>query len=215
MRTSIQSNDLLDDHFRKLGEDLVDRAVAGLYTMPIPQFATAVRVLSRARTRGSRLYVLGNGGSASTATHLVCDLVKTARRASERTLRAFALADNNAMLTAYANDVNYTDVFARQLADNAEPGDVVVAISASGCSPNVLAALRMARQMDLTSIGLLGCGGGPAADLVDHPIIIDSADFGVIETAHLAIVHGLTAAMAAPDPDFAVNTSADIPAKER
>lgn len=213
MSASTKNDDLVDYHYRKLGEDFVDRAIAALRMVPISQFVVAVRVLSRARARGSRLYVLGNGGSASTATHLVCDLVKTAQRASERTLRAFALSDNNAVLTAYANDVNYVEVFARQLADNAEPGDVVMAISASGRSANVLSALRMARQMNLTSIGMLGCGGGPAADLVDHSMVIDSADFGVIETAHLAIVHGLTVAMAAPDPAFAGDGRANVPGR--
>lgn len=193
-----------DAHYRRLGEAFFGSAVAGIRTVGLPELGAAVGALDAARRRGSRVYALGNGGSASTASHLVCDLVKTARRPSEPALRAFALADNNAVLTAYANDISYVDAFAQQLTANAEAGDVVIAISASGRSPNVIAALRAARQLELFSIGLFGCGGGPAAGLVDLPLVVDSVDFGVIETAHMAIVHALAAALKAPEPAIAV-----------
>lgn len=186
------------EHYRALGAMFFNDTVDGLRTVPLTGLAAAVQTLEQARRRGNRVYALGNGGSASTASHLVCDLIKTAQRPAEQTLRAFALADNNAVLTAYSNDVSYVDAFARQLVANAETGDVVVAISASGRSPNVLAALRAAQRLGLSSIGLLGCGGGPAADLVDIPLVVGSSDFGVVETAHMAVVHALTAALREP-----------------
>ncbi len=183
--------------YHRISDGFMDDAAAGLRAVPIPEVARAAEVLDKARARGSRVYALGNGGSASTATHMACDLSKTALRPGIPPLRAFSLADGNAVLTAYANDVSYDDVFARQLVTNAEPGDVVVAISASGRSPNVLAALRVARSMGLFSIGMLGCDGGAAIDLVDLVMLVESTDFGVIETAHLGIVHALTTALAA------------------
>lgn len=189
------------DYYRRINERFVDGAIAAMRTLPMPELTSAVAVLDAARTGGCRVYVLGNGGSATTASHMVCDLTKTARREFAPPLRAFSLADGNAVMTAYANDVSYADVFTRQLETNAEPGDVVVAISASGRSPNVLAALRTARRMGLYSIGLLGCQGGAAAGMVDLALVVNSADPGVIETAHLGIVHALTAALGAPAPE--------------
>lgn len=191
-----------NDYYRRINEGFIAGAVAAMRTIPIPELTSAVEVLHAVRTRGSRVYVLGNGGSAATATHMVCDLSKTAQRAFEPPLRATSLVDGIAVLTAYANDVSYTDVFTCQLKTNAEPGDVVVVISASGRSPNVLAALRTARGLGLFSIGLLGSGGGPAADLVDLAMVVDSADPGIIETAHMGIVHALTAALGAPEPEM-------------
>jgi D-sedoheptulose 7-phosphate isomerase len=178
-------------HYRELGTAFFDSVIDGIRSVQTAELAKAVQVLDTVRTQRSRVYALGNGGSASAASHLVCDLSKIASRSSEPPLRAFALADNNAILTAYANDVSYAEAFALQLEANADPGDVVVAISASGRSPNVLSALRIAREIGLSSIGLLGFPGEPAAGLVDIPLVVDSTDFGVIETVHIGIIHAL------------------------
>jgi D-sedoheptulose 7-phosphate isomerase len=204
MSVSLQQDAPITDYYRVLGRKFLSSTEAGLRTVPMAEFANAVRALDAVRHRGNRVYALGNGGSASTASHLVCDLVKTAQQASAPPLRAFALADNNAVLTAYSNDISFSDAFSEQLHANAEPADVVVVISASGNSPNVLQALRAARQLGLASIGMLGCGGGAAADLVDIPLVIDSHDFGVIETAHVGIVHALTAVLRQPAPSPSV-----------
>jgi D-sedoheptulose 7-phosphate isomerase len=191
-----------NEYYRRINERFMAHAAAAMRTVPTPELAVAVEVLHGVRTRGSRVYVLGNGGSAATASHMVCDLTKTALREGGPPLRAFSLTDGNAVVTAYANDVSYADVFVSQLRTNAEQGDVIVVISASGRSPNVLAALRTARQMGLYSIGLLGCGGGATVSMVDLALIVDATDAGVIETAHLGIVHALTAALLAPDPEL-------------
>ncbi|MET9801803.1 SIS domain-containing protein [Streptomyces sp. NPDC006368] len=196
------------EHYQWLSEKFFSETVSGLRTVSLSAVADAAEALDGVRRRGGRVYAMGNGGSASTATHLVCDLVKTARRPSEPGLRAFALADNIAVLTAYANDMSYADAFVHQLTNNAEVGDAVIAISASGRSPNIIAALRAARRMGLLSIGMLGCGGGTAVDLVDIPLIVGSDDFGVIETAHIAIVHAFADVLrAAPGPVGATATA--------
>lgn len=195
------------EHYQGLSEKFFSNTVSGLRTVPLPAVAAAAEALDGIRRRGNRVYAMGNGGSASTATHLVCDLTKTAHRPPEPALRAFALSDNIALLTAYANDVSYADTFVSQLTTHAEPGDAVIAISASGRSPNIIAALRAAQRMDLLTIGMLGCGGGDAADLVDIPLIVDSDDFGVIETAHIAIVHAFADVLrAAPEKVGAMAT---------
>jgi D-sedoheptulose 7-phosphate isomerase len=190
------------DYCRRINEGFIADAAAAMRTIPLAELTAAVEVLHAVRTRGSRVYVLGNGGSATTASHMVCDLTKTAQRVFDPALRAFSLVDGTAVLTAYANDVSYADVFACQLKTNAEPGDVLVAISASGRSPNVLAALHAARELGLYSIGMLGGNGGAAVDLVDLALIVDSTDVGIIETAHLGIVHALSAALGAPGPEM-------------
>jgi D-sedoheptulose 7-phosphate isomerase len=205
------------DRYQSVGETFISDTAAVLSSVPISAICTVARVLHGVRLRAGRVYAFGNGGSASTANHLACDLTKTAQRPGERPLRVFSLVGNNSMLTACANDMSYSDAFACQLIMYAEPGDAVVAISASGRSPNIIAALRAARQMNMYSIGLLGCGGGPAANLVDLALVLDTTDYGVIETVHLGIVHALTAALRAPDPgpvatDHSGGTSVSTPA---
>jgi D-sedoheptulose 7-phosphate isomerase len=183
---------------RHIGEEFFANTLASMRSVSMDDLATAVEVIHAARRRGHRVYAMGNGGSASTASHLVCDLTRTTERSSAPTVRAFALVDNVPALTAYANDVSYDEAFARQVAANGESGDVIVAISASGRSPNILAALVCARRLGMFGIGLLGSGGGPAAKLVDLPLIVDSCDPGVIETTQLAIVHAMAALLGDP-----------------
>jgi D-sedoheptulose 7-phosphate isomerase len=158
-------------------------------------FSRVVSALVEAAERGGRVYVMGNGGSASTASHLVCDLTKHARPAHASPFRAFALTDNIAVLTAWANDTEFDRVFERQLVVLAEPGDVVVAISTSGRSPNILAGLRAARERGALTIGLLGLDNSDATELVDVALHVGSPDAGVVETAHLAVAHALVVAI--------------------
>jgi D-sedoheptulose 7-phosphate isomerase len=155
----------------------------------------AAQVLLHARKAGRRVYVMGNGGSAATATHLVCDLMKGAQVAGLQPLRAFALSDNSSLVTAWANDVAYDQIFAQQLAALLDPADVVVAITASGQSPNVLAGLTAAAEKRARTIGLVGFDGGEASRLVDVLIHVPSSNYGVVEACHLAIGQALVAVM--------------------
>jgi D-sedoheptulose 7-phosphate isomerase len=155
----------------------------------------AIELLLAARAAGRRVYIVGNGGSAATASHLVCDLTKTTNVAGRQPLRAFALTDNVPLLTAWANDTDYGNVFAEQLAALLEPGDVVIAISASGDSPNVVAGLTTAAAHGAHTIGLLGFDGGRALHLVDVPLHVPCHDYGLIEATHLAIGQALVGAI--------------------
>jgi D-sedoheptulose 7-phosphate isomerase len=166
-----------------------------LRLVPEEPLAEAIEALLAARRSGRRVFVMGNGGSAATASHFVCDLVKTASVAGRRPLRVFGLTDNTPLLTAWANDAAYERAFAEQVAALVEADDVVIAISASGNSPNILAGLRAAAERGARTIGLVGFDGGHAGDLVDIAIIVPCRDYGQIEDAHAAIGHAMTVAV--------------------
>jgi D-sedoheptulose 7-phosphate isomerase len=169
--------------------------VSGLIaSLPVEQLDGFVDRLMGAYDEGRQLFLLGNGGSAATASHFACDLAKGTRRDGPPTFHVMALTDNVPLLTAWANDTGYERVFAEQLASLAQPGDVLVAISASGNSPNVLAAAETARARDLVSIGLTGRTGGRLASLVDIVVRAPSDRIEVVEDAHLIVAHSLCVA---------------------
>ena len=135
---------------------------------------------------------MGNGGSAATAAHMACDFAKNTRMPGLPRLKAVSLADNLATLTAYANDEGYENVFSEPLRTLAEAGDVVIAISGSGNSPNIIKGLQTARELGLTTVGLTGFQGGKLKDYADICLIVDSDSIERIEDAHLVIDHILT-----------------------
>jgi len=173
-----------------------------------PYFVEAVRkiaaVLLRARAEDRTVFFFGNGGSASTASHFVTDIAKVAggteAKGPGKRFRCLCLNDNVPGVTAWANDVNYAAVFAGQLKSLAVKGDVVVAISGSGNSPNVLEAVRAARTMGLTTIGLTGMGGGQLKDLVDVALVVPSNSMQHTEDTHLVTLHVLTAYLRDDEP---------------
>jgi D-sedoheptulose 7-phosphate isomerase len=148
--------------------------------------------LLRARQRGSTVYLLGNGGSASTASHAANDLTKTGSVDGGPALRTVSLPDNVSMLTAWANDTSFENVFSAQLEALLRPGDLVVAISGSGNSPNVLGAVETAREMDALSVGLTGFAGGRLREMADLSVVVPALAQGPIEDVHLILVHVLT-----------------------
>ena len=154
----------------------------------------AAMALLSCQARGRVVFAAGNGGSAATASHFACDLAKGTRRDGPPTFHVMALTDNVPLLTAWANDNGYERVFAEQLASLAQPGGVLVAISASGNSPNVLAAAETARRYDLVTIGLTGRAGGHLATLVDIAVQVPSDRIEVVEDAHLIVAHSLCVA---------------------
>jgi D-sedoheptulose 7-phosphate isomerase len=178
------------EFFEELSEVLLELSPAA--------FTQAAELLFRATVEGRRIYSFGNGGSATTASHLVCDLTKTARLPGLPAARASALTDNVASLTAWGNDAAFESVFAEQLASVLEPGDVAFAISVSGRSPNVVLGLEVARDHEASTVLLTG-GDLPLAyeDLADVVLQVPSSDFGVVESAHVAIVHALVRALTA------------------
>jgi D-sedoheptulose 7-phosphate isomerase len=138
------------------------------------------------------IYLFGNGGSASLASHFACDLGKgTAYCNGGKRLRALALTDNLATLTAWANDSDYADVFSEQLRNFVQPGDVALGISGSGNSKNVLNALRVAREARALTLGISGFEGGQMKALCDVCVVIPSDNMQIIEDLHLAVTHSI------------------------
>ncbi len=166
-----------------------------LTTVPGEALERAIELLLEARDRGRRVYVMGNGGSAATATHLASDLMKTAQVAGLEPLRVLALTDNTSLLTAWANDTAYERIYAEQVAALVDPGDVVIAISASGNSPNIVAGVMAAAAKGARTIGLLGFDGGESRALVDIAIHTPCHNYGLVEDSHSAIGHAMTAAI--------------------
>jgi D-sedoheptulose 7-phosphate isomerase len=168
-----------------------------LAALDVDEVTRFLSYLEQAYAEDRQVFIIGNGGSAATASHMACDLGKNlyppASAGSVRRLRVSSLTDNVSLLTALANDCGYDQVFSQQLAIALQPGDLVVAISASGNSPNVLEALAFARARGARTAGLLGFDGGRARDLVDVAVIIGSRDYGHVEDLHLMLNHVVAA----------------------
>jgi D-sedoheptulose 7-phosphate isomerase len=145
--------------------------------------------LREARDTDHHIFTCGNGGSASTASHFVCDIVKGASYQREKRFRILALTDSLPTLTAYSNDVNYEAVFVEQLKNFAQSGDVLIAISGSGNSPNVLRAVEYARSIGCKTIGLTGRDGGKLGQAAELNIQVPVQHMGRIEDAHLIVCH--------------------------
>ncbi|MBV9382483.1 MAG: SIS domain-containing protein, partial [Streptosporangiaceae bacterium] len=154
-------------------------------------FDRAAAILSEAYARGARMFSCGNGGSASIANHMQCDHVKGVRTATDLTPRVLSLSTNVELLTAIANDVGYENVFVYQLQSQSRPGDVLIAVSSSGRSPNIVQALRWARGNGLRTIAITGFDGGAARTVAEVSIHVDCTNYGVVEDLHQAIMHAL------------------------
>lgn len=152
----------------------------------------AINVLHQARVDGRQIFIMGNGGSASTATHFVCDLAKNTRLPDRPPFRAIGLTDNWALFSAFANDEGYDSVFAGQLANLLQPGDIVIAISASGNSPNVLRGIKFANEREAITIGFTGFSAGKLGPLSQIHIHVPSDIIEHVEDIHLMLEHLIT-----------------------
>ena len=160
--------------------------------LPVDSLVRVVDTLNEAREKGRRVFTFGNGGSASTASHFACDLAKGARSQDRPGLRTQCLNDSIPLTTAWANDADYETIFSAQLMGLADPGDVVIAISGSGNSPNVLNGVEAARLRGATTIGLSGFDGGRLASMVDIAIVVRNHVMEQVEDIHLVLGHVLT-----------------------
>ncbi len=158
-------------------------------TVELEKVGQAIDILTQARDRGRRIFVCGNGGSASTASHFVCDMVKGASFQRDKRFRIMALTDSLPTITAYANDVGYDCVFVEQLKNFAEPGDVVMAISGSGNSPNVLQAVEYANSIGCRTIALSGRDGGKLGAMAQLNLQALDPHMGRIEDVHMIVMH--------------------------
>ncbi len=157
------------------------------------------QILRSARDRGANVYIAGNGGSAATAAHWVNDLGKGAKESKRAPLRVMSLSDNVSWLTALANDEGYERVFSGQLENFARARDVLVVLSASGNSPNLLRAVELARARKLITIGFLGFDGGALKNMVDEVLLLPTRKgaYGLVDSGHDLLCHVLTACLAA------------------
>jgi len=151
----------------------------------------AAAILLKAYSSGAAVFSCGNGGSASVANHLQCDHTKGVRTDTDLTPRVTSLSTNVELLTAIANDIAFEQVFTYQLQSQARSGDVLVAISSSGCSPNIINALQFARDNDIRTIALTGFTGGDLKSIADVAIHVDCTNYGVIEDLHQSIMHAI------------------------
>jgi len=148
-----------------------------------------IDILWEAYRADGRIFIIGNGGSAATASHMMCDLVKGCAVEGRPPVRAISLTDNVAVITAISNDIAYEKVFTKQLEAFLEPGDVVLAMTASGNSPSILDAVRFAAGRGATTVGLMGFGGGALKGMVDAGVTVASRNYGHVEDLHLVLEH--------------------------
>ena len=153
------------------------------------------QIIIRARENKKKIFLIGNGGSASTASHFVCDLNKTSVMANKNRIRSICLMDNISTISAYGNDFSYDLIFVEQLKNFFDPGDILIAISGSGKSKNIIKAISYAKKKNGLVIGLTGYDGGILKTKCDECLIIPSHSMYRIEDMHLMVNHILTSVL--------------------
>jgi D-sedoheptulose 7-phosphate isomerase len=179
-------------------QDLLDHT-------PFEAVDAVVDVLMAANHAGQTVFICGNGGSAATATHFGCDLAKRPIVKGQPRFRVVALTDNNALMTALGNDIGYEAIFAEQLLPLVRKDDVVIGISGSGNSPNVLNAMKVGTEAGAITIGFCGYDGGKLKGLVDLPVHVPSFNMAMVEDVHLMLEHAICERL------LALNQAAAVP----
>jgi D-sedoheptulose 7-phosphate isomerase len=167
----------------------LDRLRVAAAALPRDNLTELGDMLYRAYLNGKQVFTLGNGGSASTASHMAADIAKNTIGPHMARFRVLSLSDNSSIITALANDLGYENIFSEQLQNLIHPGDVLIAVSASGNSPNVIKAIQYAQSECASVAALLGFDGGRAAEMADVAIVVPSDHYGVIEDVHLVVNH--------------------------
>jgi len=163
-----------------------------LQAISLPHLEAVLHVLEEAYRQGHRIFIMGNGGSAATASHFALDLAKNTIMPGAPRLKAISLTDHVPLITAWSNDTAYEHIFSEQLANMIEPGDVAIGISSSGNSPNVINALNLAKQYRASTLGLLGAKGGKIKDIVDAYVLAPGQNIEQEEDAHMILAHVIT-----------------------
>ena len=176
-----KAGDYAQAYFRQLGEAYA--------TVDWEQVTAAGALLASAAKAGRRIYSCGNGGSAAIANHLVCDCLKGARTDSTIAPQVHSLSATVELVTAIANDIGVEEIFAYQLESLGQPGDVLISISSSGTSPNIVAALRKAKARGMSTIAMSGFDGGASRELADVSLHVAAENYGVVEDAHQSLMH--------------------------
>ena len=163
-----------------------------MQAISLSDLQAVLSILEEAYHNGHRIFVMGNGGSAATSSHFALDLAKNTIMPGAPRLKAISLTDHVPLITAWSNDTHYEHIFAEQLANLIEPGDVVIGISASGNSPNVINAVKLAQQSRAATIGLLGATGGKLKSIVDAAVLAPGQNIEQEEDAHMILAHVIT-----------------------
>ena len=179
----------MNTNYSGFAEQYRNRLADTIASIDLNAISQTIATLDDARRNGRHIFVCGNGGSASTASHFVCDMVKGASFNRESRFRIMALTDSLPTITAYSNDVSYDCVFAEQLKNFAGPGDVVMAISGSGNSPNVVNAVEYGNSIGCTTIALTGRDGGKLGPLAKIQVHVPEPHMGRIEDGHMIVCH--------------------------
>lgn len=174
-------SDFLKKYLRELKE-LFD-------TINTREFESLIVSLKEAYEKKSQIFLCGNGGSAATASHIACDLNKGVSFEKDKRFKIICLSDNIPTIMAYANDVSYADVFVEQLKNYMAKGDLIIGISGSGNSENVLKAVRYGNENSGETFGICGYGGGKLKDIAQKSLVINSNDMQKVEDIHLIIFH--------------------------
>jgi D-sedoheptulose 7-phosphate isomerase len=177
-------------------KDYLSGLKAVLDRLPLQPIDEIIRAIEQARDEGRQIFIIGNGGSAATASHMMNDLCKGTLGhkgdAPWPRMRVIALTDNVSLMTAWANDTDFNHIFSEPLKNLAQRGDVLVAISASGNSPNIIAAVEAAKQIGVTVIGLAGFTGGKLSKMADVLLVVPSDGYGPVEDVHMILDHIIT-----------------------
>jgi len=183
------------DHRESLINSYLLELKNALDHLPTDQILKAVDVIQKARLEKRTIFTMGNGGSSATASHMGCDFSKNTRSPELPAIRMICLNDSTPAITAFGNDEGYDKIFSEPLKALADAGDVLIAISGSGNSPNILRALETAKNLGMTTIGLSGFKGGKMIELVDIPINIDTDSIERVEDIHMICDHVMTMVM--------------------
>jgi len=189
----MQSNSLTQNA-KQLAAQHIQDLTSSLERMDLNAIGRVFDLLRNARDRKAMVYVAGNGGSAATASHWATDMGKATKRSGQTPFRIICLSDNTPWITALGNDEGYNRVFSGQLENFASPGDVLVVISASGNSPNLVSSVELAKDLGVGTVGFLGFDGGVLKGMVDENVWV-STEIGAyehVEDCHMSICHILT-----------------------
>ena len=189
-------------HVARWLEDYRTRQQEVTAALPLEQIPAVVALLRSVRDADAQVFVFGNGGSAANASHFATDLGKGASDVSPRRFRVLSLNDNTAWMTALGNDYAFEDVFLRQLQNYARPGDLALCMSVSGNSPNLVHAMRWARENGLNTVAMVGAKRGGLAEFTEHLLVIADGHYGRVEDAQMTLCHMLAYAfMELPEPE--------------
>ncbi len=170
-------------------QNYIKEQINVIETIPVGEVTEIIEKFINANLNKKQIFVFGNGGSASNASHFITDLAKSASDASKNRFKCISLNECTSLITAIANDYAYEDVFVKQLENLANPEDLVLTMSVSGSSPNLVKAMKWANEKGLYTIALVGGKKGTISNMADKVIVIDSTHYGVVEDLHMMICH--------------------------